>query len=432
MNNSKIVSIIKSPSLNLGIFLKEFLLFSASTVFYQGSRFVVSLVVASRLGPEVFGLWNALSLILTYGGVVSLGIISAMNRDVPLFQGKGDVKKVEEIRYVSWGCTLCSSVVCGMILFIMPTFIPLTFSMKTYLQWMGLLFVADQLYSYFQAYLKSDRRFELMSYQQFIVAGILPIVVIPLVIVYALQGYIFGQAVVILAVSLVIVKFIPFTFRVTFDLQETFRLVKVGFPLMAVGMLYGLLTTVDRWVILTFLGVRELGYYSLAIMITAFLSIIPGVISQQVYPRMAETFGSTSSYSSLKKWLTCQTIMALAVMVPIVIGVYFLLPTFIERFLPKYVPGITAAKIVLFGVLFLPLVGGVGNLLNVVDKQVYYMAVQGFVILINLGLNIALVKMGLGIEGVALGTALTYFLYSLMLSTVGLVILKRNSNEERR
>jgi O-antigen/teichoic acid export membrane protein len=244
---------------------------------------------------------------------------------------------------------------------------------------------------------------------------------------YELPGFILGQSIAILAVSFFLVKIIPFDFKPKFDVQEAIRLIKVGFPMVATGLLYGFLTTVDRWVIVSFLGVEQLGYYSLAIMTIGFLTLVPMVVAQQIYPRMAETFGRTSSYTALKKWILRQAIIGVGITVPLAVGIYFIFPLVVQRFLSAYVPGIAAMEIILLGLLFLPLAWGFGNFLNTVDKQSYVMAVQGFAILVNLGFNITFVKIGLGINGVALGTALAYMIYGITLSMVGLWVIKYKS-----
>ena len=425
MNNisDKIVATIKTQGFSFSciknsLFVREFLLFSSSTILYQSSRFLTALGAAKILGPGGYGLWNMLSLILTYGSLAHLGVINAMNRDVPLFKGKRDFQRVEEIRRASLGFMFFSTIVATMGIAVSALFVENS-TLKSSLQVMTLLFLCTQMYSYLQVYLKSDKRFYQISYQQCVFAALLPVVTIPLVIVYKLPGFILGQTIAILAVSfLIIVRFIHFNLRPKLDIQESIRLIKVGFPIMAVGLLYGLLTTVDRWVIVSFLGVEPLGYYSLAIMVMGFLSLVPMVIAQQIYPRMAETYGRTSSYTDLKKWIIRQTIMALGVTAPLLVGVYFIFPLIVERFLPAYMPGMAAMKIILVGLLFFPLAGGFGNFLNTVDKQVYYMVAQGFAVLVNLGLNITFVKMGFGINGVALGTSITYMIYSFALAMV--------------
>jgi len=412
------------------LFFKEFILFSTSSVIYQGSRFLVSLVAAKLLGPTTFGLWNILNLIIIYSCVIHLGTVNAMNRDVPLFKGKGDFQKVDEIRQETLGFMSLSTLLASAAIAIGSFFIKDS-TLRTSLQFMALLLLFTQIYNYLQVYLKSDKRFNKQSCQQFAFAIILPVVVIPFIMTYRLPGFILGQSMSIFVVSLFIMKLVPFDLKPKLNAQETIRLIKVGFPIMVVGLLHVLLTTADRWIIMRFLGIEQLGYYSLAIMAMGFLGLVPMVISQQVYPRMAETFGRTASYSALKKWILSQVIIALGITVPLVFVVYFIFPPVVGRFLPSYVPGITAMEIMLIGLIFLPLAGGFGNFLNTVDKQVYYMAVQGLAVLVNLGLNISFVKMGLGINGVALGTAITYVIFSLTLALVTKKIMRKSVSEDR-
>lgn len=112
--SDKVVATIKTQgfiSVKNSLFVREFLLFSSSTILYQGSRFLTALGAAKILGPGIYGLWNMLNLILTYGRLAHLGVINAMNRDVPLFKGKRDFQKVEEIRRASLGFMSLSTIV---------------------------------------------------------------------------------------------------------------------------------------------------------------------------------------------------------------------------------------------------------------------------------------------------------------------------------
>jgi Na+-driven multidrug efflux pump len=97
----------------------------------------------------------------------------------------------------------------------------------------------------------------------------------------------------------------------------------------------------------------------------------------------------------------------------------------VETFLPDYAAGIRAARIVLVGLAFLPLAGGFGNYLNTVGRQVIYLTIISAAILLNLILDILFVKNGMGINGVAMGAAITYFVYSLVLITAGLWDIRR-------
>lgn len=405
---------------------REFVLYGSSTVLYQASRFIVLLVIASVLGPRSFGIWNLINLVLVYGTYAHLGVANGMNRDVPLFKGRGDASRVKEVRAVSAGFISLSSLVIATFLVLLAPYFVQPFAVGA-LRLMAGLFLVFQFYSFCQIYLVSDSRFDQMSYQQIAFAILLPLVAIPLAQRWKLSGFIVGQAVAYVVAALFMTKMVGFNFRPWLDWVEVQRLIKVGSPIAAVGLCYGLLTTVDRWVVQGYLGTTQLGYYSLTVLVGSVVTMLPKVLSEQIYPRMAETFGNTSDYESLKKWIFGQIVSTATILTIVVIVVFFALPLVVRVFLPAYQPGILAMRISLVGFLFLPLAGAFGNFLNTVSKQMYYLTVQMLAIPVEVVLSIVFIKLGMGIEGVALGMAITSILYCLALFLVGIKMLKRNA-----
>lgn len=405
--------------------LKEFFLFSFSTLLLQASRFGVNLLAARQLGPSVWGLWYVLNLVLAYGSVVHLGVINAMNRDVPVFKGKGETAKVNLVQAVTLAVLVVTTTVSGIILLIGAVVWrgPL---LRGPLVMLALLFAATQVYTFLQMYLKSHGLFTKMSYQQVVFALLLPLSVVPLTLTYRLAGFILGQTVVTVFVSLYILLSSGVNFRLIFDFREALRLMRVGLPIMLVGLLYTLLTTADRWVITAFLDVQQLGYYSLAIMMLGVLSLIPMVIAQQMYPRMAETWGRTNDPQAVLKWALRQAGMATIVTLPILVLLYFSASPLVSHFLPDYRPGITAMKITLIGPLFLALSGGFGNVLNTLSKQSYLLGVQVVAVWVNIGLNIVFIRAGWGIAGVALGTSVTFVVYGSSVAVLGLLLTRNH------
>ena len=156
----------------------EFVLFSASTVVYQLSRLVVSLIVARWVGPEEFGIWNALNLILLYGIVMTLGVPNGMNRDVPLLMGQGDQFAAQRIVNSSFWFVLLINTAVGLFISLIGLILnqPLRYPFLA----MGVLFLTWQVYQYFQLRLKCYIRFRLMSLQQFIFAVLLPVFALPM------------------------------------------------------------------------------------------------------------------------------------------------------------------------------------------------------------------------------------------------------------
>lgn len=404
---------------------REFVIFSASTFAFQLSRLAVGLIVAAWVGPGNFGIWNALNLLLLYGSLVTLGVLNGMNRDVPLLVGSGKSKTAEQVVSTSFWFVLCTSGIGGLVVIVITLSGNLDPKYFQPLLWMGLLFTVWQIYQYLQFRLKSYIQFNLMSLQQFAFAIILPIVALPLSYEWGITGFIVGQTVATLVVCVFILTKLPLT-SLSFRWSIVPLLIKTGFPIMAAGLVYSLLTTVDRWVILNFLGVEALGYYTLPILYFGVFGLLPSVIAQQMYPRMAAEYGRTKDKRALIPLIIWQSIAAMAVTLPVLVFIYLFSPYLVERFLSEYLPGLTPARILLLGLAFLPIAGGVGNFLNTVGKQGYYLAVQTGAVLVNLSLDVLFVKIGWGLPGVAWGATLSYVLYVIALVSIGIYVNRRN------
>jgi hypothetical protein len=66
--------------------------------------------------------------------------------------------------------------------------------------------------------------------------------------------------------------------------------------------------------------------------------------------------------------------------------------------------------------------------LHTIDKQLYVILMQEAAVIINIILNIILIKMGLGINGVAAATAFTYFFYCLMVRLTTRACISKQQN----
>jgi O-antigen/teichoic acid export membrane protein len=404
----------------------EFVAFSSSTLALQVSRLAVALVVARWVGPAEFGIWNAFNLLLLYGALITLGTPNGMSRDVPLLTGAGDQAAAQRTVDVTSSFVFASGLVAGVLISLAGASGLAPAAYRSALLAMGLLFFGQQIYTFLQMWLRCRIQFHLMSLQQVVYAATFPLVVLPLAKAWHVPGFIVGQALVALALGLFIVRTARFRATLTWRWPDLRSLIAVGFPIMIAGVLYGLLISVDRWVILTFLDVEALGHYSLAIICVGVLGLLPSVISQQMYPRMAYRYGATRDERSLWPLVLRQSAAGTAVTLPVLALVYLALPTLVTHFMPAYAPGLIPARILLIGLAFIPLAGGVGNFLNTVGRQVTYMIVQGCAVAINLCLDLLFVKLGWGLIGVATGASITYALYSLGMSLVGLIIIFRH------
>ena len=387
-------------------------------------RFTVALIAAKKLGPATWGIWQLLYLILAYSSFIHLGVINGMNREIPVLNGRGDQKSVRLIRSVSLGSVLVSSIMAGFAIFIFGLAAD-EVSATVPLRWMPMLLIIYLLHRYLEVYLRSDKLFGQVSLQQLFLAVVFPTIAIPLLITQKLPGYIIGQSLAIFLTCLFIIMTGSLRLRVQFSFSETIRLLRIGFPIMTAGILYALMMTVDRVVISTLLTMQQLGHYSLSILAVGSLALIPMVVGQQIYPRMAEAWGRTAKCKDLMPWIRRQVFMSISLTAPMILAAYIFLPPIVKHFLVEYTSGITAMKITLVAPLFLGLTSAFGNFLNTVDKQSYLLLFQVLAICFNIVLNIVFIRVGLGITGVAIGTTIAFIIHSLLLTGFGIFVQKK-------
>jgi O-antigen/teichoic acid export membrane protein len=404
---------------------KEFMLFSISTLVLQVLRMGNSFVGAKLLGPEIWGYWYILNLILIYGPNIQLGALNAMNRDVPICRGENNWAKVYEIQDNSLGFQILSGLILSICVLLYALLINEN-GKSLPLLCMSFLIFAHNLYMWFQMYLKSIAHFNVFSIQQIIFGILLIFITIPLTFFKGLNGFIIGQFITtILTISIIInIEKIKINPKINFPI--ILKLIKVGWPILGVGLVFTLLKTVDRWMIAGFLGKTQLGYYSLALMVSNVLFLLPMVVAQQIYPRMAETWGKTKSLSDVMRWAKIQTMLSVSLSTFSALIVGFLVKILVPLILPEYLPGLPAVYPMLLVPVFFSFITGTGNMLNTIGRQKVYLLMQLCLLPVMVILDFLAIKLGFGIAGVAYATMTTFALYSLIFLAITKLIIKHN------
>lgn len=397
----------------------EFLLYSASTVFLQGSKMLAALFVAKLIGPQDFGWWNSIQPLLIYGAMLHFGVLNGMSRDIPYFSGKGEIDKSETVQRVSWTITVISALLAAGLSLLASLFVQ-DQTLERLFQIFGFLLLFQQAYLFHTMRFIARIKFNILSLLQFVFGFLY----ISLSVLFAWQaglfGFILAQALTNLIVGGVAYKLSSFDLSPLFDWQEALRLAKVGIPIMGAGFLYDTLRALDRWIILTFLGATQVGYYTLAILTLQAITLLPSIITAQFYPRISKRFGETHAYTAVLP-LLIQTLKAsTALIFPFGLVIFLFIKPFTLLFLPEYIPGITAAMIVVVGVtLSRPLAGSSATFLNGVGKAQWYLSTQAGIVIFQVSTAIGAIKMGWGLNGVASSVAVTQIANMLIL--LGLV-----------
>jgi len=403
--------------------LRDITYYSSSVFIAHFVVFFGGIVVARMLGPSNFGLWKALQLILTYSIYSELGSLSAMNREVPYFQGKGEIERVGRIRNVVLGQNLVMAlaVPSGLLLLyhFFPGVLPLTLELILFV---CVLVFLQQLYTYFEILFRSSHNFGMVSNLRLSRTVMDMGMAIVLIYFLSLSGRLLALTLTFTFILIYILKKCEYALRPEIDIKETLKLLKVGLPILMVGFSGTLYFTIDSLLILKFLDKTQLGYYSVALVFVALMLVLSGVISEVLYPRYAERFGSSDSISSLKLYVMIPNFL-MAYGFSLILGVaILLLPMAIMVFLPRYLATIIPAKIILFGAVFQALSMGPSNFLNTINRQNTNLIINGTGLVLLFLLIYTFIGLGWGIVGVALGATLGHF----MVSTFRIVFVIRS------
>jgi O-antigen/teichoic acid export membrane protein len=282
------------------------------------------------------------------------------------------------------------------------------------LQAMAVVLILQQVYTYHRVVLRSHNYFKELSQQQVLLA----IVSSGLAILFVVFGGLVGRLIAAILAQAVIVLYAvhrnPWPAVPKYNLSDVWSALRVGLPILMSGLVLSFLATIDRLMVITFLGEKQLGYFGLALLLTSVVSLIPAMASQVLYPRITHQFGSSGKNVEALQAFVLTPPVILSALLPVLIGsLYLSLPLIINVLLPAYIPGIAAARIVIVGIFFFGILGLTDYFLITIGKLRQFAFFGCVALLLNIVLDYLLLQLGYGIEGIALGgTFITYLFYS--------------------
>lgn len=400
-----------------GLQRREFVLFGASTLVYQGGRFVFSLAAAAALAQADFSTWAIVLSILVYAPSLLLGVTNGMSRELPILGGSGDDRAAHAAEGAAWVATVIAAI-AAVGLSVLATLVVTADTSSLVL--VGLVAAGAVVYFTILSVHRSRLRFDAASAQQ----ATFGVAVVVFAIVLAIGGTADLNRVIVfyglcLGLSIVVGLVLARPSRPRADAGELRRLSSIGFPIMLAGLVFSLYVTLDRWIAVLIVGTEEAAPYALASLIAAATLVIPSVVSQQIYPRMGIARGAGASVDELRGMARDQGMLAGALIVPVVLIIVLFAWFGIPVVLTEYEGSVSSIVILSLGLLALSLLNGYGNYLNVVGGQWRYLGAQviGLVTAVSLMLIAGTL---LGLVGIAIGMSLSHVVYGLVLREVAM------------
>jgi len=380
---------------------------------------IAGILTRNFLGPLQMGIWSTLLIVLEYAKYSTLGTTKATTREIPYHLGKGEEGEAEQIKncVASFGSLTSLIVAVGIVIF---TFV-FQAKIPPILFW-GLLVTAglvvlQRLNNLLIGLLRAYKRFEIAS-TQMILSAVLNLVLI-LCLAYPFKIYGFLAAT---ALSLIFnIVYISWKAKFHFEFKlgsSVLNLISFGVPLMILGVLATILKSVDKIVIINYLGFEAMGFYSVAILATNFLGQIPNAMGIVMIPHLQERYSIRDSVEDVRGYID-KAADAFSLLMPVLIGFSWLAaPLMVRWILPQYVSGVEALQFLILSTFFVALALPYGNLIITLKKHLFMFPITGCVIFLSIILNVIVVQLGYGIKGVALATTLSLSINFLLLFLV--------------
>jgi O-antigen/teichoic acid export membrane protein len=394
--------------------IRDIFRYSSSGIISQGLGIIAVFWVARLLGPSDFGILNGVSLVLVYGAYMELGALSTMGRDLPYYYGKGDMEKALAIEGAARRTTIFGALVAAVFV-IAFSFLPChSFKMALGLQAMAVVLILQNIYTYHRTLLRSNNCFSELSQQQILLAAVSLVLAVLFAFYLGFEGRLVAAILAQAVILLYALRRDPWMSVPRFSFSEVWSVIRVGLPILMSGFILSLLATVDRLMVITFLGEKQLGYFGLALLLTSAVTLIPAMVNQVLYPRITHQYGSSGNNVEVLRTFVLTPPAILSALLPILIGTLYLsLPLIISVLLPAYMPGIKAARIVIVGIFFFGVLGLTDYFLVTIGKLKQYALFGCVALFLDIALDYLFLQLGYGIEGIAWGgTLITYFFYS--------------------
>lgn len=397
-------------------FIRDSLGFAAAQYLIRALLMVRTIVAARLLGPLPYGAWNALQLVMDYGtSLPPMGTQQGLDQAVPVRIVEGDPKRLERLERAGLFNILVLTVLftggCLVYALLRPNRF-LDFWGPGWLLVAMLVVVLVNLSAYHMTLLRSYGNIQAVS-AWFAVQGVIGTVLgLALIPRFGAPGLLGGWAVGTLAAAIMVRiqgrRVAPIAPR---PAPESLDLVRIGLPMFVFIASSQVMRSIDRIIILKFLGTLALGYYSLSVTALNFMLYLPDSIAYVLYPRLLREYRRHDGHVEAIRGRAERSMRALAVLVPALCGVSYLFAReAIHALLPRFLPGVTAVRVLCFGAGGLALANLSSIVLMTLGRQNVMVPVAIVMTALGAALDLIAIRLGMGINGVARATLVTYVL----------------------
>lgn len=392
--------------------VKDTLVYTIIKYMALGMGFLRELINANGLGPELLGVLGNLLLVLSYTLYCNLGIVYSMTKECSIINDQEKEKRDKIVSSTFTFVTLLS--ILFLIISIGCFVVPSEGNMNIY---MGLIFIIaifDQYRTFFTNYYRIEDDLKQINKME-VVYQFTSTIAIVLLLKYKVFGVLLGFVIGGACTFAISIKKRD-AFKLKIDGRVLKQLIKVGLPLLLYNLGYYIFSTVDRIMIIKYLQPVDLGYYTFASQIAKATLLFITSVMFIYYPKALNKLNlkNNSNKQEIKDYIISfdgyiEVLGALLILVGSII-----ITPFTHLIMKEYVASINIYRILVMSVIANQLAYFISVFILSNGKEMVLVKLQGITIAIAFLLNYVFLKLGFGIEGIALATLITNIIYSII------------------
>ncbi len=406
------------------VFESSTLQFMTSRYAGYGLNFVRGILLATFLGPQMFGVWGFLMLMQQYLSYTSLGLQYSITVELAT---NSMVKPEKQVKFLGSAFAMTIFISCGLVLLgvgIQASRIPV-FEKYFFSQYALLLSVIVGLYHFQQLLTNIYRVYGKLTR---IAVSEITSAVIPLAAVMIFRNSDLINAVLValvlsgfLSIGIFLVR-APFKIVFGFDLGYWKQLLAIGVPLLVYSASFYVITVSARTIISIFYPVEIMGYYSLANTITTATLLGLNAVSWVIFPDiLSRTHSAIPDDLAMGVVRRVNDLYGTSVFLA-VFGVILGLPV-LFFFLPQYQPAADTLSVLLLSQAILSISFGY-NCVAIARKE--HLKVSGISIIAALvvtGLSLLFVWFKFNFTWIAVAVLVGAFVFTLLQAHLGARLL---------
>lgn len=387
-----------------------------------------SLLLRAVLSPSQMGVWQGLKLLLAYANYANLGASKGAARELSIALGQGDIAGARQGLHLAFTFNTLTSLLYAAGLLSAIWWLPLIQTDAASSPWtLGLaalaVMVVLQRHLTFQVTILRCRQSFNTTARLAVVEGVLTLAVAGMAAwLWHLPGLYAGTILAFMA-ALAYLRYEGVErLRPRWQWAEIRRLIAIGAPILLGGVVAGLFQSLDKLCILAFSTQPDfdLGCYSGALLITAQIYGLANMLAIVLAPRYGELFGRAGCPAQVAA-LAARSSELVAAVAALAggLGLVAAVPTLAWLF-PRYEPGWAVAVWLVPGIVALALALPLNHYLVATghERRAATTLLAG-AMLAAIG-NVAALRNGMGLTGVAAATSLAYGVYYLLTLRVSL------------